>query len=102
MKYSVIVTPEAVDNIAAAYDYIAQDSPSNAADFIRGVFEQIDGLEQFPRRFGRAREQAHFPEEIRQLIFKSYRIIFTIDDTAGTVHVVHVRHGKMRSIGDEE
>jgi plasmid stabilization system protein ParE len=100
MKYTVIVTPEAQSNISAAYDYIAQQSPRNAGKWVRGLYKNIDRLEAFPRRFGEAREQAHFQEEIRQVVFKPHRIIYTIDDATKTVLVVSVRHGKMRAIGD--
>ena len=100
MKYVVIVTPEAEENIAAAYDYIAEHSPLNAARWLRGLYKQIDSLEEFPRGFGEAREQRHFAEEIRQVIFKSHLIIFPIDDASGMVHVVYVRHGKMRAVGE--
>jgi len=100
MKYAVIVTPEAQSNISAAYDYIAERSPRNAGKWLRGLYKQIDGLEAFPRRFGDAREQSHFPNEIRQLVYKSHRIIFTIDEPTKTVHVVYVRHGKRRGVGE--
>jgi plasmid stabilization system protein ParE len=102
MKYAVIVTPEAQANIAAAYRYIAERSPTNASKWLRDVYAQIDGLETFPRRFGKAREQAHVTDEIRQAIFKSHRIIFTVDDTGRKVHVVFIRHGKMRAVGEPD
>jgi plasmid stabilization system protein ParE len=100
MKYVVIVTPEAQANIAVTYLYIAERAPMNAVKWLRDVNSQIEGLELFPRRFGKAREQVEFAEEIRQVVFKSHRIIFTIDDIDRTVHVVFVRHGKMRAVGD--
>jgi plasmid stabilization system protein ParE len=102
MKYAVVVTPEAEANIAAAYEYIAERSPMNAAAWLHALYKQIDGLEEFPRRFGQAREQPYVSGEIRQAIVKSYRIIFTIDDAFGTVHVVYVRHGKMRAVGEPD
>jgi plasmid stabilization system protein ParE len=102
MKYAVLVTPEAQANITAAYEYIAESSPMNAANWLRAVYKKIDGLETFPRRFGQAREQPHFSEELRQAVVHSHRIIFSIDDASRTVHVVHVRHTKMRAVGEPE
>jgi plasmid stabilization system protein ParE len=102
MKYVVIVTPQAEANIGATYQYIAERSPANAATWLRDLYEQISRLEKFPRRFSRAREQDHVAEEIRQLIFKSHRIIFTIDDESAKVRVVFVRHAKMRAVGETE
>ena len=102
MRYVVIVTPEAEANITAAYEYIAARPPMNAAGWLRDLYQQIDGLEEFPRRFAEAREQEYVSDEIRQAIFKSHRIIFTIDDASGTVYVLYVRHGKMRTIGEPD
>jgi plasmid stabilization system protein ParE len=48
--------PEAQADIAQAYNYIAARSPLNAVKWMRGLNGQIDSLEQFPRRCGRARE----------------------------------------------
>lgn len=102
MKYAVIVTPEAEAQIATAYEYIAGRSPLNAARWLRDLYRQIEGLEEFPRRFGAAREQHHVSEEIRQAIFKSHRIIFTIDDGSRAVYIVYLRHAKMRAVGEPD
>jgi plasmid stabilization system protein ParE len=102
MKYTVIVTPEAQRNVADAFDYISDHSPANADKWLRELHEQFDGLKEFPHRFGHAREQDFFPDaEIRQIIFKSHRIIFTIDESSSTVSIAFVRHAKMRAIGEE-
>ena len=40
--------------------------------------------------------------ELRQYIFKSHRIIFSVDDKAKIVRILYVRHGSMRAIGESE
>ena len=100
MTYAVVVTPEAQANIAEAFGYIAERDPTAATRWLQGMNLAIGGLEAMPRRCGSAREQAHFTEEIRQLVYGSYRIIFTIDDVAQIVSVVHVRHGRQRTVGE--
>jgi plasmid stabilization system protein ParE len=102
MRYLVVVTVTARANIAAAYQHIAERSPTNAAVWVQGLYEQIDRLEEFPRRFGAAREQAHFAEELRQVVFKSHRIIFTVDDSSAVVRVLYVRHASMRAVGEPD
>jgi len=57
MTYVVIITPEAQANITAAHEYIAEHSPANAAEWLDSLQERIDGLKEFPRRYGKAREQ---------------------------------------------
>jgi len=49
----------------------------------------------------RARPRAaYFDEELRQLIYKSHRVIFTIDDSRKNVIVLFVRHAKRRAKGE--
>jgi hypothetical protein len=43
-----------------------------------------------PRRCPIAPEGAAFPIEIRQFLYGSYRVLFTVDDSG--VHVLHIRH----------
>ena len=54
------------------------------------LYDKIYSLETMPKRCALAHENDTFDEELRQLVFKPYRIILTIKDT--TVHVIHVRH----------
>jgi hypothetical protein len=45
-----------------------------------------------------AREQVYLEENLRQLIFKSYRAIFWIDKK--TVYILFVRHDKQLAVGE--
>jgi hypothetical protein len=100
MKYTVDISTEAQANILSAFNFIAESSPMNAAKWLQGLYKSIDTLEMFPRRCGEAREQAFSTQELRQMIYKSHRIIFTIDDARQVVSVIYVRHSKMRAIGE--
>ena len=99
-QYEVIVTPEAKENIIAAFDYISERSPLNASRWLSGLYRQINDLELMPSRFGRAREQDYFEEDVRQVVYKSYRIIYRIDEVELRVYVLYVRHAKRRAIGE--
>lgn len=94
MNYRVVVQPEAESEIAEALQYIAARSPTSAVRWLRGLYKAVDGLEQFPSRFGLAPESRYFKQEIRQLLYgrgrHKYRILFTVARDA--VHVLHVRH----------
>lgn len=37
---------------------------------------QIDTLERFPERCAYAREREYFQEEIRQIVYRSHRVVF--------------------------
>jgi plasmid stabilization system protein ParE len=100
VKYEVIVTPEAQAGIRESFDYIRERSPLNAASWLEALYREIDTLENFPGRCAFARESAYIEEDLRQLLFKSHRIVFTILKNEKRIYVLHVRHAKRRAIGE--
>jgi len=101
-KYEVIVTPEAQTGIREAFEYIEARSPLNAARWIKGLYGQIDSLERFPERCSYARERDYLEQELRQLIYKSHRLVFLVDKPCNIVYVLYVRHAKRRAVGEPE
>jgi plasmid stabilization system protein ParE len=99
-KYAVAVTPEAQSNIKEAFLFINARNPLNAARWLQGLYKKIDTLEQFPERCAYARERSFLGNELRQLLFKSHRIIFLVDKLKAIVSALYVRHGRRKTIGD--
>jgi plasmid stabilization system protein ParE len=97
--FDVIVTPEAQSGIRESFLYIHERSPLNAARWLQGLYDEIDTLERFPERCSYAREREYLEEELRQLVYKSYRVVFYVDKPKKTVYVLDVRHGKRRAVG---
>ena len=56
MKYRVTVTAEAEREIRETFRHIYGQAPLNAARWIRGLYEEVGTLEQFPERCGHTRE----------------------------------------------
>ena len=96
MNYRVQIGKEAHDELAEAFWHIHDDSPANAKIWLQGLYDKIDSLESMPERCAFARENDKFEEELRQLVFHSHRIIFTIKGK--TVYVMHIRHGARKEI----
>ena len=92
MKYKVVFRAEARDEAVEAAGYIAdQGYPETALRWYDGLEAAIASLASTPARCAYAREHGLIPQvELRQLIFKSHRLIFTI--RGDEVHVLHVRH----------
>lgn len=93
MEYAVRTTPRAERDLEAIFEYIqATTSPAAQAWFAK-LAEAIASLSTLPLR------NPAPPEDpaLRQLHFGSkphiYRIIYTVDTTAQTVTILHVRHG---------
>jgi plasmid stabilization system protein ParE len=101
MKFRVIVESRAAADIAAYGHWIVdQGSPSNAEQWLDGIEEAIRSLELLPERCRLAPESAALRIDIRQLIFKSHRVLFTV--SGRTVHVLHVRHSARQPMTPEE
>lgn len=101
MKFKVIVEPSAAADIVGYGEWItAQGTPGNAERWVEGIELAIDSLSAMPERCSLAPESAAFDREIRQLLFKSHRILFVIGRAA--VHVLHVRHAARQSLEPQD
>ena len=69
-------TEPALDDLEDIRDYIAQDSPQNAAAFIQRLFDAAERLGDFPHQGREVPEADSSPEDIRELIVQGYRIIY--------------------------
>ncbi len=93
MQYQVIFTEPARAHAKAVARYISEEASPGIADaWFEGLTEAILSLSTLPNRGGIARENDWFDGgELRQLVFKSHRIIYTVRDAH--VYILHVRHG---------
>jgi plasmid stabilization system protein ParE len=99
-QYTVIITPTAEAEALAAFYYIQERAPLSAAKWLRGLYKVIGKLEEFAGH-GRAKEAELLGVDLRQVVFTSYRVLYTVNDAESTVHVHHIRHGARRRIGEE-
>jgi toxin ParE1/3/4 len=90
-KYKVDITASAEADIAAIWDYIAQDNPASATAFILRLEEQIGALEVLPERCSLVPESEYLGVPYRHQIFGQYRTIFKIVGTR--VIIMRVIHG---------
>jgi plasmid stabilization system protein ParE len=99
-RFQVIFEYEAQMEALDAAAYIAQNSPQNARQWYEGLERAIDSLEILPMRYGLAPESEYLGVELRHYLYKSYRIIYRVEEAAKTVRILHVRHGHRRAIGE--
>jgi toxin ParE1/3/4 len=91
-NYKVKITASAQSDFRAIWDYISQDNPSNAAEFVSEIEERVNGLSIFPERNPVIPEgELLKSEEYRHVIYKKYRIIYRIRDE--NVYVLRIFHG---------
>lgn len=88
----VVVEPEAKSNLRAHYLNLQRHAtdPGYPARWFAGIRAAILDLAHTAEECGPAYEDRFFSETIRQRLFHSYKILFTIRH--GTVHILHIRH----------
>lgn len=104
MDFRVDLSKQAQGDIAAIYDWLLAEQAGDAgARWFVALRSAITSLGRLPSRCPLAPENQDSPGELRQLLYGRrphvYRILFTIEDDA--VHVLHIRHGRRRGLGDE-
>jgi addiction module RelE/StbE family toxin len=71
-------TSQALTDLEAIGDFIARDAPNFAQVMVDRIFESVERLEAFPRS-GRIVPEIN-QENIREIIFGSYRIVYLLRD----------------------
>ncbi len=84
-------TDQAEDRVYNIASYIALDSLVEATKWVDNVFDYVKRLENFPKS-GRPVPELANREDLRELVFKNYRIIYRIEKT--TVYILTVRNYK--------
>ena len=101
MAYQIEISPTAVADIEGIFLWIKEDSPERAYRWVRGCYEIMLTLENFPRRCSLALESKYMEIEVRQLLYKKqFRILFTVtqidEQDTGIVQIHRIRHGSQQ------
>ncbi len=103
-RYRVVVGENAERELAEAFVWIEERAPGRAKKWFRGLLEAITGLETMPRRCPLDPAGRFFGVETRCLLYgdsrNAYRILYTI--VRDEVHILHIRHGRRRTIGPKK
>jgi toxin ParE1/3/4 len=83
-------SPLSLERISEIADYISQDKPGAALNWIDSIFESMNKVDAFPKS-GRMVPEVGL-EDIREVFVGNYRVIYRIEDDR--LSVLTVRHGK--------
>ena len=83
-------TEPAEADLREIYDYIARDAPYYAEQFVDRIIEATGKLKHHPQ-IGRHVPEADERDDVRELIFQNYRIIYLV--TPDCIYVATVVHG---------
>lgn len=88
----VLISSEAHKDLSSIFEYISFDSLKYANETVRNIYLRITELENSPY-IGR-----YVPEipnkKYRELLYKSYRIIYNILEEENTIYVHFILHNK--------
>jgi len=87
-------TNEALMRLFEIEDFISQDSPERAEKFVDQIIEHAETLSDKPLR-GRTVPEISNPD-IRELIFKKYRIVYRVKGNSLDILTVFEGHRLMR------
>jgi toxin ParE1/3/4 len=104
MKYRVEITPSALDDVEAVFNWIAANAPGAANRWKTGILAAIDSLASMPMAHGLAPEATFLRRPLRQTFYGKrggvYRILYeVIGDTAT---IIGIRHGARRFLHEED
>lgn len=85
----IIWSPLAIERVSEIAEYIAQDKPSAAENWIDTVFSKVDKLKSSPE-IGRIVPEIK-NNQFRELIYGNYRIIYRIEKKQ--ISILTIRHG---------
>lgn len=98
--YRVEPTDKALVDAGEAYFWINDQSEEAALSWYEGLMKAFRSLETNPLRCPLASESVFFEEEIRQLIYGKYRVLFTVKGEM--VYVLRVRHSAREYLKPED
>ena len=91
MGYQVILSPRAIRDLEEIVRYIAPHNPDAAKALGLALIARAKTVSEFPE-LGRIVPEFGIPS-IREIIFKSYRIVYRVNHEARVVEVSRFWHG---------
>ena len=90
MAFKLIWSPAARDDLHDIVGFIARDNPNRAMSFGYELISETDRLQEFPE-LGRSAPE-YRDDNIREIIFRPYRIVYRIDHERRLCEIARVWH----------
>lgn len=90
----VLWTENAVQDLQTIQDFISQDSPQRAAEWVLKLYDAGESLAKLSHR-GRIAPEFN-QENIRELIVENYRLVYRVQATAVEILTVFEGHRLLR------
>lgn len=95
--YKIEITREAQYDLDDAIDYIIYTlkQPNIALQCAEGIFKKINTLRIYPERYAVENDikiKNVLGTELRKIIYKNYKIYYTIDENKKEVYILRIMH----------
>ena len=90
MGWRIEFSPEAIEDLKSIVSHIASDNPARADSFGNELVDRTGILEDFPMA-GRMVPE-FLDERIRELIYRSYRIVYRVAEHDKLIEVLRFWH----------
>ena len=96
MTYSIHITAKAERDMIEAADYIEYTllNPKAADDLLDLADEEINSLSSMPQKYQLVDDPVLSAWGIRLLVINNYLAFYTVDESAGIIHIVRFLYGK--------
>lgn len=100
MRYEVLLTEDAEQDVEDLYAYIAEFDSSKSADYVlQRLLEVAESLATSPERGSQPKELRSLGiQDFRQLFFKPYRAIYRVLDKKVVIYVIVDGRRDMQSL----
>ena len=86
----IIWSPPGKRKVSEYGEYIAQDNPEAASDWIEGILDEVERLKDFPEQGRRVPEAKR--ADVREIFYQSHRIVYRIESKR--IVILTVRHAR--------
>lgn len=96
MKFRIVYTKKALDDIDGIYNYISEvlNEPAIAKKLIKAILQSIRTLEENPNRHHLCDEEELRAQNIRLMPVKNYLVAYMPDTENKTVNIIRVFYGR--------
>lgn len=93
---SIIMTPDAMDDMTELRNYIADTlgAPGTALAYIRTVRKEIGSLSEMPARYELVENEPWHTRGVRRLLVKNSFVYYRIIEETKTVYILNVIYAK--------
>ncbi len=106
-RYEIVMTPDAMEDLAVLRDYIRDrlGSAGTALNYIRTVRQEIGSLDVMPERFALLSEEPWHSRGLRRMVVKNFFVYYRLDKEAKRIYILNViyaRREQLRALEERE